>query len=145
FIGKEPLFKIIGLKNLLHGLGNLPLNKHANKSALETIIQAIKQVKGGMPMGVFPEAKRTYSDNLIEFKPGAFKLVQKAKADISPVCLYNMHALSNKVRILPTKVYLTVLPVIKYEDYKDLDSIALSKKVFKVINDQMEIFKKEKE
>ncbi|MCK4552457.1 MAG: 1-acyl-sn-glycerol-3-phosphate acyltransferase, partial [Tenericutes bacterium] len=50
FIGKEPLFKIIGLKNLLHGLGNLPLNKHANKSALETIIQAIKQVKGGMPM-----------------------------------------------------------------------------------------------
>ena len=145
FIGKEPLFKIIGLKNLLRGLGNLPLSKYANRSALETILKAIKQVKGGMPMGVFPEAKRTYSNDLIEFKPGAFKLAQKAKADISPVCLYDMHKLSNKWRILPTKVYFKILPIIKYEDYKDLDSIALSKKVYKIINDQMENFKKEKE
>lgn len=141
FVAKDPLFKIFGLKNLMLGMGCIPISKYADKSALKTILQAIKQVKEGQPMGVFPEGKRTYSNDLIEFKPGAFKVAQKAKADISPVCLYNMHALSGRRGLLPTKVYLHVLPIIKYEDYKDLDSVAISKKVYEMINDQLNIYK----
>ena len=141
FVAKEPLFKYPVLKNILVGLGNLSITKFADRSALETILKAIKQVKNGMPMGIFPEGKRTYSNELIEFKPGAFKLAQKAKADISPVCLYNMHDLSKKWRILPTKVYIHVLPILKYEDYKDLDTVSLSKKVYDIIDDQLRKYK----
>ena len=141
FVAKEPLFKYPILKNLMIGLGNLPITKFADRSALETILKAIKKVKNGMPMGIFPEGKRTYSNDFIEFKPGAFKLAQKSKADISPVCLYDMHELSRKNRIIPTKVYLHILPIVKYEDYKDMDSVELSKTIYKIINDQMDKFK----
>ncbi len=143
FVAKEPLFKYPVLKNLMLGLGSMPITKYADRSALETILKAIKQVKNGMPMAIFPEGKRTYSNDFIEFKPGAFKLAQKAKADISPVCLYNMHELAKKRRFLPTKVYLHILPLIPYEDYKDMDSVQLSKKVYKIINDQMDQYKKQ--
>ena len=122
-------------------LGAIPLTRFVDRSALETILKAIKQVKNGQPMGIFPESKRTYSNDLIEFKPGSFKLAQKSKADISPVCLYNMHDLSKKFRILPTKIYLHILPVIKYEDYKDMDTVQLSKRVFDIINAQMDVYK----
>ncbi len=141
FIAKDPLFKFPVLKNLMYGMGAIPLTRFVDRSALETILKAIKQVKNGQPMGIFPEAKRTYSNDLIDFKPGSFKLAQKPKADISPVCLYNMHALSKKFRILPTKIYLHILPVLKYEDYKDMDTVQLSKKVYEIINNQMDIFK----
>jgi len=142
FVSKEPLFKYPVLKNLLYGAGCIPITKYADRSALETIIKAIKQVKEGQPMGIFPEGKRTYSNDLIEFKPGAFKLPQKAKADISPVTLYDMHELSKKWRIFPTKIYLHILPLVKYEDYKDMDTVELSNHLYQIIENQMEIFKK---
>jgi 1-acyl-sn-glycerol-3-phosphate acyltransferase len=141
FVAKEPLFKYFGLKNLLLGMGCIPITKYADRSALKTILQAIKQVKEGQPMGVFPEGKRTYSNDLIAFKPGAFKVAQKGQADISPVCLYDMHKLNGRKGILPTKVYIHILPVIKYEDYKDMDSVALSKKVYNMIDEQLNKFK----
>jgi hypothetical protein len=53
-----------------------------------------------------------------------------------------MHDLNRKWRILPKKVYMHILPVIKYEDYKDLNSATLSKNVYDVLNNQMEIYKK---
>jgi len=142
FVSKDPLFKYPVLKNLLYSTGCIPITKYADRSALETIIKAIKQVREGQPMGIFPEGKRTYSNDLIEFKPGAFKLPQKAKADISPICLYNMHDLARKWRIMPTKIYLHILPIITYDEYKDLDTVQLADKVFNVINDQMDIYKK---
>jgi len=141
FVAKEPLFKYIVLKNILYTLGAIPITKFADRSALKSILQAIKQVKEGQPMGIFPEGKRTYSNDLIEFKPGAFKLAQKAKADISPICLYNFHDLAKKPRILPTKVYIHILPIIRYDDYKEMDSQTLANYVFEIVNGQMLKFK----
>ncbi len=141
FIAKKPLFRFPILRNLMYSLGNIPITKYADRSALESIIKAIKQVKDGQPMGIFPEGKRTYKNEMIDFKPGSFKLAKKAKADISPVCLYDMHKLSKKWRVLPTKVYMHILPLIPYEEYKDLDSASLSEKVYDIINEQLTKFK----
>ena len=142
FVAKEPLFRFPVLRNLMYGAGCIPITRYADRRALQTIIKAIKQVKEGQPMGIFPEGKRTYQNELIEFKPGAFKLVQKAKADISPVCLYDMHELSlHKFRVFPVKVYLHILPVIPYEEHKDMDTVELSEHVYQVIETKLNEFK----
>ncbi len=141
FVAKEPLFKIPILKNLLNGMGCIPISRFAGRQAMNAIVTSIKQVKEGQPMGIFPEGKRTYKNELIEFKPGAFKLAMKAKADISPVCLYDMHKLAGKFRLWPTKVYLKILPIIKYEDYKDLETTVLAKKVYDMIYEALQEFK----
>ncbi|MBU0997298.1 MAG: 1-acyl-sn-glycerol-3-phosphate acyltransferase [Firmicutes bacterium] len=142
YVAKEPLFKTVLIKNVLRSIGCVSITKDADRSAMKSIIESINIVKSGQPMGIFPEGKRTYSNALIEFKPGAFKLAMKANADISPVCLYNMHGLLKKYRLRTHKIYIHILPIIPYKEYQGMDSQSLAEQVKTLINDQLIEYKK---
>ncbi len=145
FVAKDTLYKYPILKNIMVGTGCVSLSRKAgDRQALMAILEAIKQIKDGQPMAIFPEGTRSYSNDMIPFKTGAFKLAQKAKADISPVCLYDMHNLSKKFKLFRVKVYLKVLPVIKYDEYKDLDTVEISDMVYERINQELDKFKSQK-
>ncbi|MFA7724620.1 MAG: lysophospholipid acyltransferase family protein [Candidatus Izemoplasmatales bacterium] len=141
FVSKEVLFKHFPVKNILYGIGCIPISPFADRSAAKSIFDSIDVVKSGQPMGIFPEGRRTYSNDIIEFKPGAFKVPMKAKADISPVAVFNMHEIYRKGRILPAKVRLAVLPLLRYDDYKDMDTVTIAQKVYAIILKQMNAFK----
>lgn len=142
FIAKEPLFKIPVLRTVLKSVGCIPIGPNADRSSLEAILKGIKRVKDGQPMGLFPEGKRSYSNNMNEFKPGAFKVATKAKADISLVVLYNFHEINvNKFRIKKVKAYMTILPIIPYETIKDMDTVSISKMAFDLINKELDNYK----
>lgn len=143
FIAKEPLFTTPFLGPWLNILGNVPIGKVANRSAAESIIKGIKKYKYGHPMGIFPEGKRSYGNEMIEFKPGAFKLAMKPKADILIGTLYNLDKIFRTFPYKRHKAYIHIHPVLKYEDYKDLNSIELSHKVKGIIQEQLNKFKKE--
>lgn len=146
FVSKEPLFKYPILNTLLKSINCIPIGRLADRKSLEAILETIKTVKNGQPMGIFPEGKRSYSNNLGEFKPGAFKVAQKAKADISLVVLYNFHEINRRhIRIRKVKVNLSILPIMKYEDFKDLDTISLSKLAYEKINNELDNYKKLKQ
>ncbi len=143
FVSKEPLFEYPIVKNLLHSIGCVPIGKLADRKSLEAIIKTIKVVKAGQPMGIFPEGKRSYSNDMNSFKPGAFKVAQKAEADISLVAIYNFHEINRKkLRIRKVKVYISILPLIKYDTFKDLDTVAISDMAYKMINDELDKYKK---
>lgn len=143
YLAKEPLFKIPFVKNVLHSTGCIPIGKLADRSSLESILLTIKAVKSGHPMGIFPEGKRSYSNNPNPFKPGAFKVAEKAKADISLVALYDFSKINRKkFRIRKVKVYMTILPIIKYKDIKDLDTVAISKLAYDMIVAELDWYKK---
>lgn len=142
FVAKEPLFKYPILKDLIHGIGCIPIGKLADRKSLEAILSAIKSVKSGQPMGIFPEGKRSYSNYMDVFKPGAFKLVQKAEADMSLVTIYNFHEINRKrIRIKKVKVYISILPLIRYEELRDLDTIQVSDLAFNKINQELEMYR----
>lgn len=142
FVSKEVLFKHFPTKNILRGLGCVPISPRADKSALNSILESIKIVRNGQPMGIFPEGRRTYSNDIIAFKPGSFKLPQKAEADISPLAVYGMHDIYQKGRGLKrVTVRLHVLPLIPYSEYKDMDTVALAAKVQDMVQAQMDRFK----
>ncbi|MFP4478796.1 MAG: lysophospholipid acyltransferase family protein [Candidatus Izemoplasmatales bacterium] len=142
FVSKEPLFKYPILKNLLRGIGCIPIGRLADRKSLEAIIETIKVVKNGQPMGIFPEGKRSYSNQLQDFKPGAFKVAQKAKADISLVTIFDFHEINRKpIRIKKVKVYMSILPLIKYEEIKDLDTIAISNMAHQMIEEELNRYK----
>lgn len=143
FIGKESLFGFPFLGQWLYILGNVPIGKLANRSAAESIIKGIKKYKYGHPMGIFPEGKRSFSNEMIEFKPGAFKLAIKPKADILIGTIYNLDKIFKTFPYKKHKAYIHLHPILKYEDYKDLNSIELSNKVKGIIQDQLDKFKKE--
>lgn len=140
FVSKVALFGSFPVKNILSSVGCIPISPKADNSALNSINESIERVKNGQPMGIFPEGRRTYSNHPIDFRPGAFKLPLKSEADISPVAVYNMHEIYRKGRILPVTVYLHVLPLIKYEEIKDMNTIAIAQMVQSRIMAQMEVF-----
>lgn len=143
FIAKEALFKVPFLGSWMVILGNVPISRQADRSAAESIIKGIRKYKYGHPMGIFPEGKRSYSNEMIDFKAGAFKLAIKPKADILIGTLYNLGDIFKTFPYKRHKAYIHFLPVLKYEDYKDLNSIELAQKVKGIIQVQLDKFKKE--
>lgn len=143
FIAKESLFSLPFLGRWLYILGNVPIGKSANRAAAESIINGIKRYKYGHSMGIFPEGKRSFANEMIEFKPGAFKLAMKPKADILIGTLYNLDKIFKTYPYKKHKAYIRFSPVLKYEDYKDLNSIELASKVKGIIQIQLDKFKKE--
>jgi len=142
FIAKKPLFRYPIVKDVLKSVGCIPIGRLADRESLEAILKGIKQVKDGQPMGLFPEGKRSYSNDLDVFKPGAFKVAQKSKADLSLVVLYDFHKINEKkLRLRKVKVYMTILPVIPYESYKNMDTVQISQMVYQLINQELDQYK----
>lgn len=143
FIAKESLFKAPFIGKWMDIIGNIPISKFADRSAAESIVKGIKSVKSGVPIGIFPEGKRSFSNEMLDFKPGAFKLAMKSKTDILVVTFYNAAEIKARLSIRPQKVYVHFNGVLRYEDYKELSSQELSEKVKNVIQEQLDIFEKD--
>jgi 1-acyl-sn-glycerol-3-phosphate acyltransferase len=142
FVAKKTLFDNFLIKNLLNGAGCIPISQTIDRSSIQSILDTIESIKNGQPMGVFPEGTRTYSNELIDFKPGTFKIAVKSQANIVPVCLYNMHGILENKTLKRHVAYIHILPVIEYDKYKDLNTITISEMVKTQINNQLDIFKK---
>jgi len=55
--------------------------------SMNDIRSAVKSLKAGMPLVIFPEGGRTPDGDLKPFLPGAFFLALKAQVDIVPIAL----------------------------------------------------------
>jgi len=143
FIAKESLMTVPIIGKWIILLGNIPISRYADRSAAESIVKGIKQVKAGMTMGIFPEGRRSFGNKLIDFKPGAFKLAMKPKADILIVTIFNFSNVLKGYPFKKQKVYVHIHELLKYEDYKALSSIELAQKVKREIQAQLDKFEKQ--
>ncbi len=115
----------------------LPLDRTDNRGAAKVMIKAIKQAKEGQPMFVFPEGGRNKTDQpLLDFKPGAFKLVEKSKKDMYFVCFkgFNNHKTFKLKRVACT---IKFSGPITYEQYKDLTTAELAELAHQKIAEEL--------
>ncbi len=141
FVSKEELFRFSLLRYLMLGTGCISLHRGMARQGLQAILDTVNAIKNGQPMAVFAEGTRSYSNEMIPFKAGSFKLATKAEADIVPVCLYDMHGIFRRFRIGIQKCYIHVLPVIPYKQIADMDTNAISVMVQNLVEKQMKEFK----
>ena len=141
FIAKEALTKLPVFGRWILLTGGVFISKTADRSAAESIVKAIKNYKSGMSMGVFPEGKRDFGNEMIDFKPGAFKLAIKPKADILIFVQYDTCTVFKKFPWKRYRVLVHVLPLLTYEEYKDMNSQEISAMVKNRIQNQLDIFK----
>lgn len=142
FIAKEAVFNIPIIGEWIKILGNVPITKEADRAAAEAIIKGIRLYKKGMPVGIFPEGRRSFSNEMIPFKAGAFKLAMKPKADLLILTQYNV---SNTFKGWPfkkQKIHAHIHPIMPYESYKEKNSQELSDDVKKIIQAQLDVFNK---
>ena len=67
--------------------GQICINQQNPSASIGSIKSALKSLKNGTPLVIFPEGGRTPNGELLPFLPGAFFLAIKAQADIIPVAL----------------------------------------------------------
>jgi 1-acyl-sn-glycerol-3-phosphate acyltransferase len=79
--------------------GQVCINQQNPTQSIADIRSAVKSLRAGMPLVIFPEGGRTPDGEIKPFLPGAFYLAIKAQVDIVPV------ALIGTFELLPMNTY----------------------------------------
>ncbi|MGA7291026.1 MAG: lysophospholipid acyltransferase family protein [Terriglobales bacterium] len=67
--------------------GQVCINQQNPAASIGSIKSALRSLRNGMPLVIFPEGGRTRDGKIQPFLPGAFFLAIKAQADIVPIAL----------------------------------------------------------
>lgn len=127
YISKPENFKIpIGGCFMRRGL-YLSLPRGNTREEFKVIMKAIEYIKDDkVSIGIFPEGTRSKDGNLQEFKPGAFKIAEKAKC---PVIVCSMKGTFEIHKNWPWKtshVYMDILDVIDPSVWDEKNTVEVS-------------------
>jgi len=67
--------------------GQICINQQNPSASIGAIKSALRSLRNGMPLVIFPEGGRSPNGEILPFLPGAFFLAIKAQADIVPIAL----------------------------------------------------------
>ncbi len=73
--------------------GQVCIDQQRPSNSIAAIRSAVKSLKAGMPLVIFPEGGRTNDGYIKPFLPGAFFLALKAQVDIVPIALIGTYEL----------------------------------------------------
>ncbi|MBR6642513.1 MAG: 1-acyl-sn-glycerol-3-phosphate acyltransferase [Lachnospiraceae bacterium] len=127
---KKELKDIPFLKQVIACTKSFPMDREDVRQSMEVILAATKEVASGRNYLIFPEGTRSKNGNQMrEFHAGSFKIAMKAKAPIVPVALIDCFKVFDEKGCKPVSMQLHYLPVIPYEEYKDLKTPELAQMV----------------
>lgn len=79
--------------------GQICINQQNPAGSIGSIRSAVKSLKSGMPLVIFPEGGRSPDGKIMPFLPGAFFMAIKAQVDVVPVALVGTY------EVLPMDTY----------------------------------------
>lgn len=136
FAPKISLYNIPILKMVMKSIGSMPIDRNDNRKTAKAMIKAIKDIKDGFAMTVFPEGGRKDRDTdmVMETLPGAFKLALKSEANVLAITINGNSDIQHNAPFKLTTVTLVVHELINYEDIKDLHTNDVAKLVQNKLN-----------
>lgn len=139
FLAKEAVGKVFAIGKWTPLLGCVMIDRSNARKGAESIINVIKNIKSGSTMVVFPEGTRSSEiGNLIEFKPGSFKVALKSKAPLVPVTIVKPKNFKTVKWPFPKRITLVIHKPIPFEELKKMTSLDLSLKVKDIIGSSLE-------
>jgi 1-acyl-sn-glycerol-3-phosphate acyltransferase len=93
FMAKQSIFRHPVAGPLMRGMHHIPVDRHSGGAAFA---DAVRALRAGEIVGVFPEATMSRSFELKEFKPGAVKMAQVADVPILPTTIWGGHRVWTK-------------------------------------------------
>lgn len=143
-VSKKEVVRIPILHRFMKGINVISLDREDDRKALEQIILAIRNLKNGPPMIIFPEGGRKNKEieKMVDIKAGAYKLAMKNQADIIPVTLVNMTKIKHNYFRRRTHVKVVFNKPITYEEYKNKKTIEIGQEVFDIINNTIDSYEK---
>ena len=127
---KKELKDIPFIKQVIACTKSFPMDREDVRASMEVILAATKEVANGRNYLIFPEGTRSKNGNQMrEFHAGSFKIASKAKAPIVPVALIDCYKVFDEKGCKPVSMQIHYLPVIPYEEYKDMKTPELAQMV----------------
>jgi 1-acyl-sn-glycerol-3-phosphate acyltransferase len=83
FLARDNLFRVPVLGWVLNNMYAMPINREAASTA--SIREAIRRLKFGFLVGIFPEGTRTTDGTVGELKPGFLALMRRSKQPVYPI------------------------------------------------------------
>lgn len=139
YLAKSDLAKVPVLGDAMSLAKHVLLDREDKRSQMEALSSALKILKKGTPIFVFPEGTRGPQGRLQPFKMGAFKVATKAGVPIVPVSIAGTHLIMPREVIMPQRASngiaaIHVHPPIPSTGRTDKELADLS---FDVINDAL--------
>jgi len=107
YIARDSLFRNFFFGNFIRRVGAFPIKR--NFQDVGAIREAIKRLKSGNPVLIFPEATRTVDGNLQPVKGGISFLVHSAGVPVVPVYIKGSFEVwpkdAKKIKLVPVSVY----------------------------------------
>lgn len=138
-VGKSTLWKNKYMKMICDCFGALPMDRENDREAARNMIAAIKAVKGGLPMIIFPEGgiKTREVEEMVDLKAGAYKLAMKANAPIIPTSIMGSSEISKKKRWQKKHIHVIFHKAITPEEYKGKNTTEIGTYVENLINEDI--------
>lgn len=133
-LAKTEMKKMPIVRDWMEQLGCIFVDRKDPKQGLKAVMTAIKQVKAGRSITIFPEGTRSKCDKMGEFKAGSTLIATKAKAKIVPVTIDGSYKIMEKnkgFKITPADVKITIhtpidTTLLSKEETENIDNIVKS-------------------
>ena len=140
FIGKKETKDMPIIGAMMHKLLCQYINRENDREALKTILKCIQIVKEDKAsIGVFPEGGILSEDGkLHHFRPGVFKIAQKADVPIVVCTLKNTKDVVHNIKHLkPSSVEMSVLDVIPAEQLKGVTTVDIANRCYQLMAEDL--------
>ncbi|MBK3518489.1 lysophospholipid acyltransferase family protein [Carboxylicivirga marina] len=109
WIMKKELRQAPGIGYASHKVGHIFLDRSSPRAAMESIEEAKKKLKNGTSVVIFPEGTRSGSNQMKQFKKGAFKVAFELGLPILPITLIDTYKVYKKgLNLLPGSVQMVI-------------------------------------
>ncbi len=125
FMAKESIFEAPVAGWLMRGMKHIPVDREAGAAAYRA---AVKALRAGEVVGVFPETTISRSFELLPFKTGAARMAVSGKSPIVPVVMWGSQRVwtaGHKRRVAPYRIPISidVLPPVTVARGDDADEV----------------------
>ncbi len=130
FISKPENLKIPVFGKMAKRCCCMAIDRENPKNAIKTLNRAATLIKSGeVSVGVYPEGKRSKSEEMLEFHDGVFKIAQKAQCPIVVGHISGTEKVHKRAPFLRTHITLDIVEVIMPEEFNGLSSHEISDRV----------------
>ena len=140
FTPKMSVYKapLIGL--WLKYLGAFPIDRSSDRNTARAMVDAIKVIKEGMAMTIYPEGGIKDRDDvkMVAMRAGAYRVAMKAEANLLPVSIQGTTLIKHRAPWRITKIKVVIHPLVPYTSIKEKTTAEVADMMFHMINDRLE-------
>lgn len=135
FISKKENRDMFLVGKMMHKLQCQLIDRENDREALKTILKCVQILKDDKAsIGVFPEGYILPHRKLHAFRPGVFKIAQKAKVPIVVCTLKDTaNAIVNLLHYRPSEIELSVLQVIEPEEFAGKKTVQIADEIYRMM------------